>query len=229
LSHALRIDEYIARHSAIMDRFDPAKKVALIVDEWGAWYDPDNGAPAGQLYQQNSLRDALIAAVTFNSFHAHADRVRMANIAQMVNVLQALILTDKEKMLLTPTYHVFDLFQVFQGATSLPLGIESPRYVADGTSIPAISGSAARSADGAVHVSLVNLDPHHPATLRLALAGMTPASVKASVLTAATMDAHNTFEVPDAVHPESYWQVELKQHLATVHLPPMSIVVLELK
>ena len=229
LSHALRIDEYIARHSAIMDRFDPAKKVALIVDEWGAWYDPAEGAPAGELYQQNTLRDALIAAVTFNSFHAHADRVRMANIAQMVNVLQALILTDNEKMLLTPTYHVFDLFQVFQGATSLPLGIESPRYMADGSSVPAISGSAARSTDGAVHVSLVNLDPHHPATLRLGLDGMAPRSVRAAVLTAAAMDAHNTFEAPDAVHPVPYSQVELEPHSAIVHLPPKSIVVLELK
>ena len=229
LSHALRIDEYLSKHSAIMDRFDPEKRVALFVDEWGAWYDPEKGSSPGQLYQQNSLRDALIAAATFNIFHHHADRVRMANIAQMVNVLQAIVLTDNDKIVLTPTYHVFDLFQVFQGALSVPLRIDSPSYTADGITIPAISGSAARSADGTLHVSLVNFDPHRPAAMRMALAGVEPVAVKATLLTAASMDAHNTFEAPDAVHPIPYSGVELNPHSVKVSLPPMSIVVLDLQ
>jgi alpha-N-arabinofuranosidase len=229
LSHALRLDDYITKHSAIMDRYDPAKKVALVVDEWGTWYDPEEGSNPSHLYQQNSLRDALTAAVTFNIFHRHADRVRMANIAQMVNVLQAIILTDKEKMLLTPTYHVFDMFQVFQGATSLPLQIDSPRYRAGGLSIPAISGSAARGADGKVHVSLVNLDPHHVINLRVALKGLAATAVKATLLTAATMDAHNTFEVPNLVHPVPYTDVTLDSGSLHVNVPAMSILTLELK
>jgi alpha-N-arabinofuranosidase len=229
LSHALRLDDYITRHSAIMDRFDPAKKVALFVDEWGAWYDPEKGSGVDELYQQNSLRDALIAAATFNIFHRHADRVRMANIAQMVNVLQSIILTDRQRMLLTPTYHVFDLFQVFQGATSLPFQMDSPRYAAQGTAIPAISGSAARSADGAVHLSLVNFDPHHAASLRVALAGMAASTVQATLLTGSSMDAHNTFEAPNAVHPIAYSGAALEPHAVTVTLPPMSVIVVELK
>jgi alpha-N-arabinofuranosidase len=229
LSHALRLDDYITKHSAIMDRYDPAKKVALVVDDWGTWYDPEKGSNPSHLYQQNSLRDALTAAVTFNIFHRHADRVRMANIAQMVNVLQAIILTDKEKMLLTPTYHVFDMLQGFQGATSLPLQVDSPSYRAAGISIPMISGSAARGTDGTVHVSLVNLDPHRIVNLRMALNGMAPVSVKATLLTADTMDAHNTFEVPDLVHPMPYKDVRLGPGSLQVNLPAMSVVALQLK
>ena len=229
LSHALRLDEYITKHSAIMDRYDPAKKVALVVDEWGTWYDPEKDSNPSHLYQQNSLRDAVTAAVTFNIFHHHADRVRMANIAQMVNVLQAMILTDKEKMLLTPTYHVFDMLQGFQGATSLPLQVDSPRYSAAGMSIPAISGSAARGTDGTVHISLVNLDPHHDTNLRMALKGMAPTMVKATLLTANTMDAHNTFAAPNLVHPVPYTDVKLEAGSLQVNIPAMAVLTLELK
>ena len=112
--HALRMDELITKHAAIMDKYDPDKRVGLYVDEWGTWYDPEPGRNPGFLYQQNTLRDALVAALTLNIFHRHAERVRMANIAQMVNVLQAMILTDKEKMVLTPTYHVFEMYVPFQ-------------------------------------------------------------------------------------------------------------------
>ena len=104
-----------------MDKYDPQKRVGLVVDEWGTWYDVEPGTNPGFLYQQNTLRDALVAAINFHIFQRHADRVAMANIAQMINVLQAMILTDKEKMVLTPTYHVFEMFKVHQGG-NVPAG-----------------------------------------------------------------------------------------------------------
>src|SRR5436305_1738592 len=126
LEHTLRIDELISKHAAIMDKYDPQKKIGLIVDEWGTWYDPEPGKEMGALYQQNSLRDAIAAGINLNIFHKRSDRVQMANIAQLINVLQAMILTDKEKMLLTPTYHVFEMYKVHQGATLIPTELTAP-------------------------------------------------------------------------------------------------------
>src|SRR6185437_14372676 len=138
----LRMDEFIASNSQIMDKFDPAKKVAFAVDEWGTWYDPEPGREPGFLYQQNTLRDAVVAATNLNLFHRHAERVRLAAIAQMVNVLQAMILTKGPQMILTPTYHVFRMFEPFQDATYLPTYLNAPAY----SSVPGISLSAARAA-----------------------------------------------------------------------------------
>ena len=121
LKRALYMDELLRKHSAIMDKYDPEKKVALIVGEWGAWHEVEPGTNPGFLYQQNSLRDALVAAIHFNIFHKYADRVRMANIAQTINVLQAMLLVKDEKLVLTPTYHVFEMFKVHQDATNLPI------------------------------------------------------------------------------------------------------------
>jgi len=159
LRSCLRIEQYIKGHSAIMDRYDPQKRVALVVDEWGIWTDVEPGTNPGFLYQQNSLRDALIAATSLNIFNNHCERVKMANLAQTVNVLQALILTDKEKMLLTPTYHVFDMYKVHHDATWLPLQVNTPDYVLGDVKVPAVNASASRDKNGAVHITLVNLDP----------------------------------------------------------------------
>ena len=122
---ALAVDEMITRHSAIMDKYDPRKRVALIVGEWGTWHDPEPGSHPGFLYQQNTMRDALVAAASLDIFNKHADRVRRANIAQMVNVLQAMILTQGSQMLLTPTYHVFELYTVHHDAVLLPISVSS--------------------------------------------------------------------------------------------------------
>ena len=146
-----------------MDKHDPEKKVGLYVDEWGTWYDVEPGTNPGFLFQQNTLRDAVLAGLNLNVFHKHADRVRMTNIAQMINVLQAMILTDKEKMLLTPTYHVFEMYKPFQNATLLPAELTTPDYKLGDVAIPAVSVSAARAANGAVVLSLVNTDPNKPA------------------------------------------------------------------
>ena len=151
-----------------MDKYDPQKRVALIVDEWGAWHAVEPGTNPGFLYQQNTLRDALVAGMTLNIFNQHCDRVRMANIAQTINVLQAMILTDKEKMLLTPTYHVFEMYTVHQDATLLPTDLTCERLpVRRARRSPACSVSASRDKAGKIHVTLCNLNPNAPAEVDL--------------------------------------------------------------
>jgi alpha-N-arabinofuranosidase len=228
LAHTLRMDEYITQNSAIMDRYDPAKKIAFAVDEWGTWYDPEPGREPGFLYQQNTLRDAIVAALNFNVFEHHADRVRLANIAQMINVLQAMILTKGRQMILTPTYHVFKMYQPFQDATYIPADLTAPQYVRGNASVPAISLSAARTVSGSIVVALVNLDPNTTTAVSVAIAGASPSSASGTLLTAATMDGHNTFENPDVVHPVPFNGTTIAGQTMSLTLPPMSIVVLNL-
>ncbi len=204
LQAAERIDEYITRDAAIMDQYDPQKRVALFVDEWGTWYDPAPGPDRGVLYQQNSLRDALVAAISLDIFARHADRVRMANIAQMVNVLQAMILTRRDRMILTPTYYVFRMYVPFQGATFLPVKIDTPSYRYGTIALPAVDATAARDAAGTIHLALVNLDPHHEATIAVRIDGAEARSAAGQVLTAAAMDAHDTFAHPHAIAPAPF-------------------------
>jgi len=226
---ALRMDELIRRHSAIMDQYDPRKRVRLMVGEWGMWHDVQPGTNPGFLYQQNSLRDAVVAGLHLNIFNNHADRVRAANIAQTVNVLQSMVLTRGSEMVLTPTYHVFDLYQVHQEAVLLPLSIESDDYAFEGQSVPAVSASASRDAEGRIHVTLANLDPNRPRTIRAELRGAQPAGVTGRVLTATAMNAHNTFEHPAAVQPAPFRGARLTGAVLTVELPSKSVVALELK
>jgi alpha-N-arabinofuranosidase len=202
-----------------MDRHDPAGRVALYVDEWGLWHDPEPGTNGAFLYQQNTLRDAMVAALSFGVFHRHTGRVKMANIAQMVNVLQALVLTDGPRMLLTPTYHVFDMYQPFKGATPLQATLQTPPYREGGIELPAVHASVARGADGATLVALVNIDPVRPARVATNLA----AAARGRVLTAQAMDAHNSFERPDALVPAPYAAVPAGSRLV-LDLPPKAIV-----
>ena len=230
LSRTLQMDEIITKHAAIMDKTDAAKRVGLIVDEWGTWYDVEPGTEPGFLYQQNTLRDALAAALNFHIFQRHADRVVMANIAQTVNVLQAMILTDKEKMIRTPTYWVFEMFKVHQGGTALPVELTSPDYVFGDQKIPALSASATRAADGkTIHLSFANTHPNAAITLTVRLAGFAPASVTGRMLTAPTMQAHNTFAVPDAVQPTAFGGVTLVAGALEIHLPAKSVVVVQVR
>jgi alpha-N-arabinofuranosidase len=229
LKNTLRMDELVTKHSEIMDKYDPEKHVALVVDEWGTWYEPTPGSHPGFLEQQNTMRDALVAALNFHIFHKHADRVKMANIAQFINVLQAMILTDKEKMIRTPTYHVFEMYQPFQDATSLPVDLKSPDYTFDGNSIPAVSASAAKAKDGHVYVSFANCDPKNDVTVDCKLDGVTAQSVSGRILTAGAMNAHNTFEQPDAVKPADFTGAQMTGGILHVTLPAKSVVVLQLK
>jgi alpha-L-arabinofuranosidase len=228
LKATLTMDEIIRRHSSIMDQYDPQKKVALVVDEWGTWYDVEPGTNPGFLYQQNTLRDALVAGINLNIFNNHCDRVKMANIAQMVNVLQAIILTDGDKMVLTPTYYIFQMYKVHQQAAMIPLNFKSPEYVLNGKSIPAVSASASRDKKGVVHITLTQVDPHKEIEVKIDLRGMKASAVKGRILTAKELSAHNTFETPDAIKPADFNGSKLSGNTLTVKLPPASVVMLEL-
>ncbi len=230
LRRTLEMENLITKHSAIMDKYDAQKRVGLVVDEWGAWHDVEPGTNPGFLYQQNSLRDALAAALNLHVFQRHADRVIMANIAQTINVLQAMILTDKEKMLLTPTYHVFEMFKAHQGGTFLPVESQTPDYKLGDNAIPAVSASATRDAkSAAVHLSLVNTHPREPVAIACKLAGVAPKAVAGRVLTAAEMTAHNTFTAPDAVHPQAFTGAVIEGENLRLTLPPKSVVILDLQ
>lgn len=223
LARAARIEEVVAKNAAIMDRHDPERRVGLVVDEWGTWYDADPGTPPGFLRQQSTLRDALVAAVTLSALHAHAARVTMANVAQMVNVLQAMILTDGERMLLTPSYHAFDLYKQHQGGLSVPLEHDAPDYALGGESVRCLHGSASRDAAGALHVTLSNLDPRRE--LELVVSGLS-GPIRGSVLTASSMNAHNTFSNPDVVAVRPFTGFRTDAAATRVVLPPMSLVLL---
>jgi alpha-N-arabinofuranosidase len=220
LSKARYIDTLITKHSAIMDKYDPAKKVALYVDEWGTWYDQEPGTQDNFLFQQNTLRDAEVAALTLDIFFRHTDRVKLAAIAQMVNVLQAMVLTQGDKMLLTPTYDVFRMYVPFQGATPYPATVEGPRYKEGNTDLPMVDASAARGTDGKLYLALVNLDPHHVAQVVTGLSG----SAMGQILTGPAMDTHNTFTAPDMIHPVAYSGRESGGKL-TFELPAKSVAV----
>jgi alpha-N-arabinofuranosidase len=172
LKSTLEMNDLVEKHSAIMDKYDPGKKVALVVDEWGGWYAPLPGSNPGFLAQQNSLRDAVLAALNLNIFARHADRVRMANIAQMINVLQAMILTDKEKMVLTPTYYVYKMYVPFQDATFVPATFDAGTYTHDGSTLPRIDAIAAKDKTGKLWLAVTNVDPNQSAEIELTLAGV---------------------------------------------------------
>lgn len=229
LRNTLRMEDLITKHLARMDQFDPEKKVGMVVDEWGIWTDVEPGTNPGFLYQQNTIRDALLAALNFHIFHAHADRVTMANIAQIVNVLQAMILTDKEKMILTPTYHAFEMYKVFQGATALPVKLVTPDYVFKDEKIPAVSATAARATNGKVYVALVNVLPNEAATVTVTLSGLSAKGVAGRILTAPAIDSHNTFAAPNAIAPAAFTGADVAGSTLTAKLPAKSIVVLELQ
>jgi len=229
LSKTLKMEELISKHSAVMDKYDPQKRVWLVVDEWGTWYDVEPGTNPGFLFQQNSLRDALVAAINLNIFAKHADRVKMTAIAQMVNVLQAMVLTDGPKMVLTPTYHVFKMYKPWQDATSLPIELKSPWYNHGEWTMPSVSASAVRDSAGQVHVGLANLDPNKAVTVSATLAGLTATSAGGTILTAPVMNAYNSFDRPNTLTPQPFSGADVKGDTLTVTLPAKSVVVLDLK
>lgn len=223
----LRLKGFIDTNLAIMDKYDPDKKIGFYVDEWGTWYDVEEGENPGFLYQQNSLRDAVVAAVNLNLFHHYAERIQMTNIAQMVNVLQAMILTDKEKMLLTPTYHVFKMYIPFQDATSLPVSIdEAQEYKVGDKQVPGLSASAAIDKKGDTWLAITNLHPSQATEVEVNAGKVTKA--EGSILVAESMDAHNTFDQTDKIKPEKY-AVKASKGKLTLSLPAKSVVVVKLK
>jgi alpha-N-arabinofuranosidase len=223
------MDELVSKHATIMDRYDPAKRVGLVPDEWGTWYNVEPGTNPGFLYQQNSLRDAIVAGVNLNIFNAHCDRVKIANIAQTINVLQAVILTDEDKLLLTPTYWVFWLYKVHHEATLLPISFSCDKYELTGKKIDALSVSASKDATGKIHISLVNIDPNKEQTITCELRGTIVKTVAGQVLTSRKITDHNTFDQPDAVVVKDFNGAKLSKGALSVVLPPKSVVMLEIE
>jgi alpha-N-arabinofuranosidase len=229
MQKALQMEELVTKHAAIMDKYDPAKKVAMVVDEWGGWYDVEPGTNKAFLYQQNTMRDAMIAGTTLNIFNNHCDRVRMANLAQIVNVLQAVILTNEEKMLLTPTYHVMEMYNVHQDATMLPLTIQSNDYKMGKEKLKAISASASKDKNGLTHISLVNIDANTAQEVTINVSGANYSGVAGRILTSDKLQNYNSFENPDKIKPAAFTGAILTGNSLKIKLPPFSVVVLELK
>lgn len=229
MQRALLMEELIAKHSAIMDKYDPKKKKALAVDEWGGWYDVVQGTNGAFLFQQNTMRDAMIAGATLNIFNNHCDRVRMANLAQTINVLQAVILTNEEKMLVTPTYHVMEMYAVHHDAVMLPLTVTSKDYILGEKKLKAISASASKDKNGDVHISLVNIDAKNEQQVVIDLGNLGAKSVTGRILRSDKIQDHNTFENPEKVKPTGFDGATINGNILKAKLPPFSVVVLTLQ
>jgi alpha-N-arabinofuranosidase len=226
LRRSLELDGLVSRHAAIMDQHDPGKRVGMMVDEWGVWTNVEPGTNPGFLYQQNSLRDALVAGISLNIFNRHCDRVRMANIAQTVNVLQAMVLTREEKMVLTPTFHVYEMYTVHHDATLLTSTLTTPDYAMGSDRIPAVHTSASRDEGGTVHITLCNLDANRSVDLTCTLPGIDGRNLSGRVLTAPSVQSHNTFDEPDLVAPADFSAFQATDEGFTTTLPPKSVVAL---
>ena len=229
MQKAMQMEELVTKHSAIMDKYDPKKKIAMAVDEWGGWYDVEPGTNGAFLYQQNTMRDAMIAGTTLNTFNNHCDRVRMANIAQIINVLQAVILTNEEKLVLTPTYHVMEMYNVHQDAMMLPLTVTSTDYKMGKEKLKAISASASKDKNGLTHISLVNIDANKAQTVSININGANYTSVTGRILKSDKIQNYNSFEKPNNIVPVAYKDAKLNGNKLELTLPPFSVVVLELK
>ena len=229
MEKALYIEELINMHSRIMDEFDPEKKIGLMVDEWGCWFDVEPGTNPGFLYQQSTMRDALVAAVSLNIFNRHCDRVKLACIAQMVNVLQSVVLTEGDKMILTPTYHVFHMYRHHQGAQLLDSELAGTETAGAGeSSVPALQESVSMQEDGTVIVTIANMSVEKSYPVDLVFMEKKPESAEARILTN-EMHAKNTFEEPDVVKEEDFDGVTLTERGASFTIPACSVVSLRLR
>jgi alpha-L-arabinofuranosidase len=228
LKSTLDMDGLINKYSAIMDKYDPQKRIALVVDEWGAWYAPSPGSNPGFLVQQNSQRDAILAALNLNIFARHAERVRMANIAQMINVLQSMVMTDKEKMVLTPTYYVFKMYLPFQDATFLPVTLNAGSYTQGDITLPRVDAIAAKDTAGKLWIEMTNLDPNQAADIQVSLAGITPKSAAGQTLTGPKVDSVNTFDAPNTVMPKPV-SAKVQDGKLTLTLEPKSVTVISVE
>jgi alpha-L-arabinofuranosidase len=229
MKSALMMNELVTKHSAIMDKYDPEKKIALVVDEWGGWYDVEPGTNPAFLYQQNTMRDAMIAASTLNIFNNHSDRVRMANLAQTINVLQAVILTNKEKIILTPTYYVMEMYNVHQNAKLIPVVLNTDDYSYGNEKLPAVSASASMDSAGVVHISLANINSTKEESISIKVEGNKYKKISGTILTSPKLQDHNTFENPDKIKPQTFSKASLNGDLIKLKIPPFSVIVLELK
>jgi len=229
MQQASLMEEYVQKHGEIMDKYDPQKKVALVVDEWGGWYDVEPGTNGAFLYQQNTMRDAMIAGLTLNIFNNHCDRIRMANLAQCINVLQAVILTNDEKIILTPTYHVMEMYNVHQDAARIPLDVTTNDYKLGDKNLRAISASASRDKNGAVHITLVNIDAKNAQDVSIDIGGLHAKSVTGRILRSEKLQDYNSFDKPEKIRPSVFNEAKINGSNLSLKMPAFSLVVLELK
>ena len=229
MKKTMYMEELIRRHSAIMDQYDPDKKVGMIVDEWGTWYDVEPGTNPGFLYQQNTMRDALVAGINLNLFNKHSDRVKMANIAQMVNVLQSMILTEGEKMVKTPTYHVFDLYQVHQENDLLVSSLETEQVgLEDEYMVPNLTESVSVDANGVLHITMTNVDLEKAYPVEAVLLGKEAGEIKAEIVTGHMQDK-NTFEAPETVGVQGFDGVQATKEGISFTIPACSVLHIAVK
>jgi len=229
MQKAMEMEELVTKHSAIMDKYDPKKKIAMAVDEWGGWYDVEPGTNPAFLFQQNTMRDAMIAGTTLNTFNNHCDRVKMANVAQAINVLQSVILTNEEKLILTPTYHVMEMYNVHQDALMLPTAVTSVDYKMGKEKLKAISASASKDKNGATHISVVNVDANNAQDVTIEINGANYKSITGRILTSDKMQNYNSFDSPEKIKPAAYTGAKLSGSTITLKIPAYSVIVLELK
>ncbi|WP_286330990.1 alpha-L-arabinofuranosidase C-terminal domain-containing protein [Duncaniella freteri] len=227
LGKCLEIEPVIEKHAAIMDKYDEKKRIGLLVDEWGTWWDVEPGTNPGHLYQQNTMRDAMVAALSLNVFQRHTDRVKMTNIAQVANVLQSMVLTRGDKMVLTPTYYVFKMYIPHQGATPIPLDVTTVRKdVRDGRSVDMLQATASRK-DGKITVSLSNVDLDKEMEVAIALGNESKAkNISGNILTAGSIDDYNDFDKPEKVTLKPFSGAKAAKGSIKVKLPAKSIVTL---
>jgi alpha-N-arabinofuranosidase len=228
LKSTLAMDDSLHKQEAVMDEYDPKKNVALAVDEWGIWHAALPGTNPQFLVQQNSLSDAILASLNLNIFARHADRVRMANIAQMINVLQAMILTDKEKMVRTPTYYLFKMYVPFQEASFVPVAFDAGTYTQGSVSLPRLDAIAAVDASGKLWLEITNLDPAEPLEIEADVTGIAAKSAKGETLTAPAVDSINTFDTPRRVVPKPVAGTVHDGKL-TLTVEPKSVTVISLE
>ncbi|HYQ57854.1 MAG TPA: alpha-L-arabinofuranosidase C-terminal domain-containing protein [Draconibacterium sp.] len=228
MNNTLRMETLVERHSNIMDKYDPQKRIGMIVDEWGNWFNVKEGTNPGFLYQQNTLRDALVAGINLNIFNNHSDRVKMANIAQAINVLQSVILTQDDEMVLTPTYYVFKMYSVHQDATLIPTHLKTGNYTYEGRSVPAVNASASTK-DGVVSITLCNLNPNANETIEIDVDDKTFASASGQIITSDKMNNYNDFGSAEKVTLKDLAVAKPANGKLSIELPAKSVVLVQLK
>lgn len=227
IGKCLEIEDVIRKHIAIMDKYDPEKKVDLIVDEWGTWFDVEEGTNPGHLYQQNTMRDAFIAALTLNTFHKYSDRIKMANLAQIVNVLQSIILTKEDKMVLTPTYYIFEMYKIHQDALHIPLSVTSETKKFRGQNISMINASASKKGD-TLNLTIANIDLNNSQDITVSLPDSKSVKINGKILTADNIADHNTFDNPDLIQLKNYDGAKMSGNKLNLKIPAKSIIALEI-
>ena len=230
MGKCLEVEDVLQKHIAIMNKYDKDKRIGLLLDEWGTWWDEEPGTVSGHLFQQNSMRDAFVASLSLDVFHKYTDRLKMANIAQVANVLQSMILTQEDKLVLTPTYHVFKMYNVHQNAKHLPLHLTCDTIsVGDNRKVPLVSATASIDASGKVHISLSNVDLQNTQKVSINLANLKVKNATGEILTTNNICNYNSFEEPNKVVPTQFKNMKLNKNILIVEMPAKSIIGIKLE